>query len=387
MSVKIEKKIKGYSVIQPGSTPQPSNASEVHYLDQPERRIKLTEVAALEDSMRWVKRPHDPAGVDGRTYMVHDIEPSTGDVNKRFGILINHVKNGSPQSGYPFEVWVLGDGAPRGLSALCKSLSMDMRQRDWAYFRTKLEAISKTIGDAFDMEMPDGTIVRMPSETAAAARLILYRCKELGVFSDEQLTHTPVLDGLMSKKEPKTTAVGAPSWSWDVRNAGPRDDFLLTLKQVELDDGRMVPISVWMAGNYPDSFDGLCKSLSYDMRINSVGWIARKLKQLLNVKEDGLGMMAPVPGSEKSRYYESTIAYVATLILNHYKALGLVDENFAPIGKSATVVLIGQARSNELPATDKKDKIGRLCTACDAYAVVRLDGCDTCASCGTSKCS
>ena len=386
MTVKIEKKIKGYSVVQPGSTPQPSKPSEIHYLDQPERRIKLTEVAPLEDSMRWVKRPHEPAGVDGRTYMVHDIEPNTGAVNKRFGILINHLKNGSPETGYPFEVWVLGDGAPRGLAALCKSLSMDMRQRDWAYFRTKLEAISKTDGEAFDMEMPDGTIVRMPSETSAAARLILYRCKELGVFTDEQLAHTPVLDALMSKKEPKTTALGAPSWSWDVKNPASGDDFLLTLKQVELDDGRMVPISIWMAGKYPDSFDGLCKSISYDMRINSVGWTVRKLKQLLNVKEDGLGMMAPIPGSVKSQWYESTIAYVATLILHHYKALGLVDENFAPVGKSATVVLIAEARSMVLPALEKKDKMGRLCTACDTYAVIRMDGCDTCSACGTSKC-
>lgn len=386
MSVKIEQKIKGYSVVTDASPPATKHVPL--YVDQPDRRIKLTAVPVpLADSLRWEKQPYKEEGSDGRTYMIASVDQATGTVSKKFGVLINHHANGSPSSGYPYECWALGDKAPRGLSVLCKSLSMDMRSQDRGFLKLKLDAIGKTKGDAFDMTMPDGVLVRMPSETAAVARIIAYRCEALGAFEAERMQDTPVVDALMSKKEPKTTAEGAPSWSWDVKNPATGDDFYLTLKQVELDDGRIIPVSVWMAGEFPDSFNALCKSISFDMRVNDLGWTVRKLKQLLNVKEDDRGMMAPVPGSPKSQWYGSTIAYVAALILHHYKALGLLYANLAPVGKSSKVVMITEARPAAQPVVETSKPLGRLCTACDAYAVIRLDGCDTCASCGNSKCS
>lgn len=386
MALKIENKIKGYSVLSPEA--KSNTSAQVNYVDQAERRLKLTEVPVpLAESLRWEKQPYSAEGTDGRTYMIVEQDQVTGSIKKKFGLLINHHVNGSPSTGYPFEVWALGDSAPRGMSVLCKSLSMDMRSRDRGFLKEKITAISKTPGEAFDMQMPNGVLVRMASDCAAAAHILLHRCEELGAFSDESMKHTPVLDALMSRKEPKTTTAGAPSWSWDVKNPATGDDFVVTIKQVELDDGRVVPISIWMAGAFPDSYDGLCKSLSYDMRVNDVGWPARKFKQLLNVVEDDRGFMSQVPGSDKSAWYGSTIAYVASLVLHHYKALGLLDDNFEPIGGSATVVSIHNAkptRKQEVVATEPTT--GRLCTNCSAYAVIRLDGCDTCTSCGSSKC-
>ncbi len=66
-----------------------------------------------------------------------------------------------------------GTEQPRGLGAVAKTLSMDMRTHDPAWLRMKLDMLMKTTGDdAFDMPMPpDGEAKRMPSLVAAFAHL------------------------------------------------------------------------------------------------------------------------------------------------------------------------------------------------------------------------
>ena len=55
---------------------------------------------------------------------------------------------------WPFEVWANGPAEPRGLGAVAKTLSMDMRANDHGWLEMKLEALAKTPGDSFEMPMP-----------------------------------------------------------------------------------------------------------------------------------------------------------------------------------------------------------------------------------------
>ena len=67
-------------------------------------------------------------------------------------VFVGHVENGDP---HPFEVWVNGAEQPRGLGAVAKTLSMDMRAQDKAWLRMKLDMLARTAGDdAFDCPMP-----------------------------------------------------------------------------------------------------------------------------------------------------------------------------------------------------------------------------------------
>lgn len=371
MALAIQKKIKSYAVVKPGDAAVMQPKADA-FVPEADRRIRLESVPVpLAASLRWQKRPHLPQGNDSRTYMVRG--PSG-----LFAVEVGHVENGHKE---PFETWIKGDTAPRGLSALARSLSMDMRSRDRSWLRKKLEALTKVKDQRFVMTMPDGFDVDMPSEVAAFARLVLYRCEELGAFADT--SETPILNALASKREPKTQATGAASWSVDVANPATGDDFLLTLKEVEYPDGTRRPFSVWISGDYPRSLDGLCKSLSLDMRVVDVDWPIRKLKQLLDVAETNCGFMAQVPGSEKSAFYPSTVAYIAALILHRYNVLGLTDETDAPLKKMG-VVSIEEARE----ARASEAKLGMLnCSECGGVATVRRDGgCDTCARCGSSHC-
>ena len=130
---------------------------------------------------------------------------------------------------YPFEVWINGAEQPRGLGAIAKTLSMDMRTDDRAWLEMKLSALEKSSGDdGFEMAMPpDGNKVRVPSLVSGFAKLVRYRCNELGAFADHRHGTTPVVDALMGPKEPKTGPDGTLSWTVDVINhaTGERREF------------------------------------------------------------------------------------------------------------------------------------------------------------------
>jgi len=53
-----------------------------------------------------------------------------------FAVFVGHVENGPPHA---FEVWVNGSEQPRGLGALAKTLSMDMRANDHGWLKLKLD--------------------------------------------------------------------------------------------------------------------------------------------------------------------------------------------------------------------------------------------------------
>lgn len=341
-------------------------------LDQsdPDRRIKLEKLPTpVLSSLKWPGRPELPEGNPGYTYMVD------GDT-ARFAVFVGHKENGKKD---PFEVWVNGGEQPRGLGATAKLLSMDMRSSDRGWLKVKLDALTKTKGAPITCAMPGTGVITMSSATAVLARLVKLRCEQLGAF--ESMGETPVLDALMSPKEPKTGTNGTMSWTVDVMNPATGDDFILVLKELEMPDGQRRPYSVWMSGDYPRDFDGLCKLLSYDMRIVDPAWIGAKLRKLLSYAETAGEFRARIPGDEKGMMYPSTIAYVAALMLHRYKQVGVFDENGKPVNPMG-VFAEPDEQQIDLQFTPSHVIKGRVCPECAAHAVSKSAGCDRCTSCG-----
>jgi ribonucleoside-diphosphate reductase alpha chain len=337
-----------------------------------DRRIRLdaTPQPALS-SLRWPGRPKLAAGNPSWTYMV---ESPFG----QFAIFVGHVENGDP---HPFEVWVNGNEQPRGLGAVAKTLSMDMRAQDKAWLRTKLDILARTAGDdAFDCPLPpDGTAARIPSMVAAFARIVRFRVDQLGALSRDDGA-SPVLDALFARKEPKTGTDGTMSWTADVYNPNSDDDFVLILKELVLPSGQRRPYSVWMAGSYPRALDGLCKLLSLDMRVIDPAWIGMKLRKLLNYAEPLGDFMARVPGEDRQQNFPSTVAYVARLVIHRYAMLGVLDERGYPVDEMGVL---------EIPAADREEEAkqlrvlsGKRCPECGNTAMIKKDGCEFCTACG-----
>jgi ribonucleoside-diphosphate reductase alpha chain len=278
-------------------------------------------------------------------------------------------------------VWVNGSEQPRGLGAIAKTLSMDMRAQDRQWLDVKLSALQKAGGDdAFDMAMPpSGEKVRVPSLVSGFAKLIRYRCNELGAFADDGKGKTPVVDALIGLKEPKAGPDGTLSWTVDVINHNTGDDCVLFLKELVMPDGERRPYSMWLSGVYPHVLDGLCKALSLDMRVCDLAWIGMKLRKLLNYAETNGSFMARIPGSDKAQTWPSTIAYLAQLMIHRYAMLGLLTEEgypVAPVGILA-VPAAEQANTGEL-----KPLAGKKCPECGNKTMIRKDGCDFCTACG-----
>ena len=343
-------------------------------LSGPNKRLAIKSLPApVLSSLRWPGRPELPDGNLAWTYM---LDTPQGD----FALFVGHVENNGA-GGFPFEVWVNGADQPRGLGAVAKTLSMDMRANDQGWLKLKLETLAKTIGEkSFEMPFPPhGEKTLFPGAVSAFAQVVRYRCEKLGALKDDG--PTPVLDTLFSLQEPKTGTDGTLSWTVDIQNPATGEDFVLGLKEITLpaQDGFSAsatrPYSVWLSGNYPRALDGLTRILSLDMRVMDPAWVGMKLRKLLNYPEPLGDFMAFVPGTKRQQNYPSTVAYMAQLIIHRYAMLGVLDEKGYPVREMGIL---------EAPreTSDPKVMQGALCTECGNYSVIRKDGCDFCTACG-----
>ena len=338
------------------------------FVSDANRRLSIKNLPApVLSSLRWPGRPNLPEGNLCWTYMV---DSPIG----KFALFVGHVD--MEGRAWPFEVWANGPAEPRGLGAVAKTLSMDMRANDHAWLEMKLEALAKTPGDSFEMPMPPhGERKRMPSVVSAIAQVIRWRVEQLGAVGHDG--PTPVKDALFSSKEPKTGTDGTLSWTVDINNPSTGEDFVLGLKEITLPDGVTRPYSMWLAGNYPRALDGLCKLLSLDMRVVDPAWIGMKLRKLLDYSEPLGNFMAFVPGSRKQQTYPSTVAYIAQLIIHRYAMLGILDEAGFPLQQMGILEAPEDTTSNKVLPTQ-----GKLCPECGNHTMIRKDGCDFCTACG-----
>jgi ribonucleoside-diphosphate reductase alpha chain len=356
---------RGAVLIDPSAT-KPAAKSE-----DPDRRLVLKPASGLtEGSLRWPKRPATPAGATSWTFRVDAPDHP-------FGVTVAQYDNGI---SHPFEVWVQGAEAPRGLPAIAKVLSADMRTKDPGWLAEKLSSLLKTEDVSFRLASPpEGKPVVVGSSAAALAYLVEYRAKALGYLSETPGEESPMLLALASRKEPKSQ--GNLAWYVDIRNHATGDDFVLLVKEAQMEDGTRFPFSFWAAGNYPRAWDGLLKLLSLDARVSDPKWIATKLKGLLDYPEAKGEFWAPLPGTEKQAVFPSTIAYIAHVLLYRYRQLGILDEQGEPV-RQGGLFFIEEAPTLTIDAP-VAGRGHKDCAECGGRkTVIRKDGCDHCEACG-----
>jgi ribonucleoside-diphosphate reductase alpha chain len=359
-----------------------------------DQRLTLDRPAtAVMSSLRWPGRPEMNAGNPSWTYMIRHphgefalfVGEMPAEAGPGFGLFAQNV---------PFEVWVNGAEQPRGLAALAKTLSMDMRVNDPLWLKLKLDVLATVAEErAFSMPFPPVGEPRLfPGVVAATAAVIRWRCEQLGALADGG--PTPMLDAMFSRDEPRTGTAGTLAWAVDVDNPATGESFTLTMKEVALRTGGGAdapegaaptlvtrPCAIGFSGNYPRALDGLARLLSLDMRVIDPAWIGMKLRKLLNVGEPLGHFMAPVPGQRRQQVWPSTVAYVARLMIHRYAMLGVLDEEGHPLRE------MGMLQSpSATPARAAEGHLapqaGARCPECGNATMIHKDGCDFCTSCG-----
>ncbi len=366
--------LKGLATYRPNKvlgavlTPDPAPKLEPEIAaDGANRRLAIKALQQpVLTSLRWPGRPEMPEGNLAWTYMV---ESPFG----RFALFVGQVEEAG--KAFPFEVWVNGAEQPRGLGAVAKTLSMDMRANDRAWLRMKLEVLASTVGDdAFEMRFPPhGEKRKVPGVVSAMAQVVRYRCEQLRALDEK--APSPVLDHMFSVEEPRTGTDGTLAWTVDITHPTSGDQFVLGLKEIQLPDGATRPYSMWLSGHYPRALDGLTRILSLDMRVIDPAWIGMKLRKLLDYSEPLGDFMAFVPGERRQQNWPSTVAYLARLVIHRYAMLGVLDERGYPTREMG---ILEAPRAHEEPAVMK----GARCRECGNYTVIRKDGCDFCSACG-----
>ena len=354
------------SLPEPESTAATEAQAGTVTLSEQDRRIVLreTRTPALA-SLRWPSRPVLPAGANG--WVSDMVDTPHGE----FAVLV------SDQQGVPFEAWVLGGQPPRGLDAIAKTLSMDMRAEDRGWLRAKLALLSAVGGDALTVNMPPSGKPRvLPSATAAFSELVTWRCLQLHALEASDGEGTPVLDALFAPHEPRTDPDGTLAWVADLRNPATGDDVVLMLKELQMPDGSRRPYSIGLTGSYPHTLDGLCRLLSFDMRVVDPAWIGMKLRKLLTYAEPRGDFLARMPDGHKQQNYPSTVAYLARLAIHRYAMLGILTEEGYPVHA------MGVVASEPAGARNPHDLPGKVCAECGQATVIRKDGCDFCTHCG-----
>ncbi|MCK9389534.1 MAG: adenosylcobalamin-dependent ribonucleoside-diphosphate reductase [Sulfuritalea sp.] len=359
------------SVLSVTSTPAESAQKQPQdvTIDHANRRLSIGALPApVLASLRWPSRPRMADGNAAWTYM---IEVPHGE----FALFVGQIENDLGRD-VPFEVWVNGAEQPRGIGAVAKTLSMDMRANDKAWLKLKLDALARTQDeDPFELALPpNGERKLVPGVVSALAQVVRYRCEKLGALEGAEAT--PVIDCMFSRDEPKTGTDGTLSWTVDVVNPASGEEFVLGLKEITLPDGVTRPYSVWLSGHYPRALDGLTRLLSLDMRVLDPAWIGMKLRKLLNYAEPLGDFMARVPGSNKQQNWPSTVAYIARLIMHRYAMLRILDEHGYPT-REMGILEVPEQKSGGVKVMQ-----GSLCGECGNYTVIRKDGCDFCSACG-----
>ncbi len=376
----------------------PAQPAPLLPVDGANQRLRLDRLPApVLASLRWPSRPELPGGNPAWSYL---IQHPHGDFSLFVGELPAEAGPGLGlfAQNLPFEVWVNGAEQPRGIGAMAKTLSMDMRTNDAAWLRLKLDALATVAEErAFEMPFPPTGEKRLfPGVVAATAAVIRWRCEQLGALQEGGAT--PVLDAMFSKDEPRTGTAGTLAWAVDVDNHATGERFTVTLKEVSLPgaDGSAVtrPCAIGFSGNYPRALDGLARLLSLDMRVMDPAWIGMKLRKLLNVGEPLGHFMAPVPGERRQQTWPSTVAYIARLVIHRYAMLGVLDEHGLPVQAMGILAApqakpvatdsagVGSAGTAIAAPVNLATMAGKACPECGNHSLIHKDGCEFCTSCG-----
>jgi ribonucleoside-diphosphate reductase alpha chain len=82
---------------------------------------------------------------------------------------------------------------------------------------------------------------------------------------------------------------------------------------------------------------------------------------------------------KKGKYIPSLVAEIGEILEHHFVGLGFYQKDES-LAESAKAMLADKKESKV------EEKRGAQCPKCYEFAVIVLDGCDTCTSCGYSKC-
>ena len=164
---------------------------------------------------------------------------------------------------------------------------------------------------------------------------------------------------------------------YKVRSAFVKNSVFITLSYIEGSEGRR-PIEIFI--NSKD----LNRAPEYVVLTRLISAIFRRATDPMFILEELHGIHDPNGGSYKEgKYYHSFYAEVAEVIETFFYDVNIIDK---PANKEEKIVLPVEEKTVKVPAEDTYNVAFKICPACNSKSLKIENGCDSCVSCGYSKC-
>ena len=162
---------------------------------------------------------------------------------------------------------------------------------------------------------------------------------------------------------------------YKLKSAFVKNSVFITLSYIK-DDVGLKPIEIFI--NSKD----LTKTSEYVVLTRLISAIFRRAKNPMFILEELQGIFDPNGGSFKEgKYYHSFYSEIADVIERFFYDVKIIDKsNPAPIADNGMM--------EEVPIVDTVELNNgfRICPTCSSKSLKTENGCDSCMSCGYSKC-
>lgn len=185
------------------------------------------------------------------------------------------------------------------------------------------------------------------------------------------------------KKQPHTGSAKRPhvvdAKVYKVKSAFVNNSVFITLSYVETDQGRR-PIEIFI--NSKD----LNRAPEYVVLTRLISAIFRRASDPMFILEELHGIHDPNGGSYKDgTYYHSFYAEVAEVIQKFFYDVNIIDK--PKIDEQDTEVLKETVKVVSTHSINERMNFAfKICPACNSKTLKTENGCDSCVSCGYSKC-
>ena len=191
-------------------------------------------------------------------------------------------------------------------------------------------------------------------------------------------------DGVVYIAQPLDRPDDLPGRTYKIKWPGSDHAIYITINDV-MQDGRRRPFEIFINSKNMEHYAwtvALTRMISAVFRRGGdIGFVVEELKAVFDPR--GGQWMG-------GRYVPSLLAAIGDVIEQHLIEIGFLQrpgETRPKTDDGKVVVLKDAAQKDAVQKDGPRDKRFRACPKCGTYSLLRQEGCDSCTSCGYSKCS
>ncbi len=314
------------------------------------------------------------------------VEPVFSNSYKRKVLLPDGTRQEEIVSDYAYRLFVEGGGNPNELPDYFVT-TQDLSPADHVTIQAAAQkyidsSISKTINCPVDINFDAFKRVYLEAYDQGCKGCTTYRPNDItgSILSiepkakDETISQTdlPETDGVVYMSQPLDRPQSLGGATYKVRWPESDHAIYITINDIE-QGGRARPFEIFINSKNMEHYAwtvALTRMISAVFRRGGdVTFVVDELKAVFDPR-GGQWM--------KGRYVPSLLAAIGEVIEEHMRSIGFISDDDEGLVEAAKAKAVG---------AESEEPKGKTCPKCSMPSLFMIEGCETCVSCGHSKCS